>query len=723
MNKQYQVTGQTISLKEYADINDTIPNIKRIVNENFPAVEGLACYLEGNSEEETYHNIWDYVRNNVNYQNDEKGREQLRRPQRTLSDKTGDCDDMSILISSMLTVLGCHHELYVTAYRKKDEWQHIYPVAFDRSGNRYVIDCVPEIPYFNYEAYPIKNKIVINMKLEELGKVNDAGLISELTQPFDIESLEGFSEDEELTAIQGLLGNIAIVDEEEDYDTVLSGSELKRNIVLKQLADAKNALQSEVSNPTEMSQLNDNKLDLQLVSKIIDNIGDEEAFDEAIDLAIRKGTLYQNFYKTIGVAMDDAVNGLSGSEDDMYYLKSMENENVPEILSDEISGLGKGFLKKIGNKIKKGVQQFSENHPRLAKVAQAFNKFNPATVTFRKSLEPFIRANVFQISEKIAVGYATEDQAKNNGYTKAEWQQFVDLKDKAEQKWTGIGGDKDYFRKMIMNGQGAKKAGLKGLGIAPAIIAVATKAFGAIIDLVKKLKLKRKDGTVIEDKTTIETEPNTETNTNNTNTKSAKSTTETNNNMAEKTNTNVETHEKSGVTTETVTDENGKETKVYKDKDGNEINRFKAFYLKNKTAIIIIAIVLVLGIIALIIWKIRKKNKENKDKKGMNGLGEAGLSRKQENFIRRQGLNNRAYASLVREEISRDRKPYNQQTRKQYYKKVFTDAFSRPLSHKQTSAALHHNNLLKEVRELAKAKGGGSRAWKEAWAEIKKKGR
>jgi hypothetical protein len=714
MNKQYPVSGKSTTLKAYADVYDTIPAIKRIVAENYLAVAELAEYLRDTTEEETFRNIWNYVKEKIRYQNDERGKEQLRTPQRTIADKTGDCDDMSILISSMLTNLGCSHELYITAYKQKDQWQHIYPVAYDRNGKRYVIDCVPEIPYFNYEAQPIKNKIVINMKLEELGRGIQADLISDLTQPFDIDSLEGVSNDEELITIQGILGNIAIVDEGEEYDTMLSGSELKQNIVMKQLMDAKNALQKEVSSPTELSQLNDNKLDLQLVNNILENINDEEAFDEAIDLAIRKGTIYQNFYKTIGVAMDDAVNGLSGGDDDFYYLKSLNNDDAHEILTDEISGLGKGFLKKIGNKIKKGVQKFKENHPKIAKIANALNKFNPATFTIRKSMEPFIRANAFQMAEKMAVGYATADQAKNMGYTNAEWLQFVDAKDKAEQKWAAIGGEKDYFRKMIMNGVGAKKAGLKGLGIAPAILAVVTKVFGVVIDLFKKLKLKRKDGTVVEDNTVIEPESNTEPE----NTNSTKSAKTINNNktMAEnETNPNVVTDEKSGVTTETVTDDSGKTTTVYKDKDGNEIGKFKAFFLKNKTMIIIISIILVVGIIALIIWKIRKRS--------LNGLGEAGLSRKQENYIRRQGLNNRAYASLVREEIGKDRQPYNQQTRRSYYKKVFQDAFSRPLSHKQTTAALSHNNVLKEVRQLAKSKGGGSRAWKEAWSEVKKKGR
>ena len=180
-------------------------------------------------------------------------------------------------------------------------------------------------------------------------------------------------------------------------------------------------------------------------------------------------------------------------------------------------------------------------------------------------------------------------------------------------------------------------------------------------------------------------------------------------------NTNIVTHEKSGVTTETVTDESGNTTTVYKDKDGNVISRFKAFFLKNKTMIIVVSIVLVVGIIGIVIWKIRQR--------ALHGLGGEGLSKKQENFIKRQGLNNRAYASLVREELTKDGKSDNKTNRKSYYKKIFRDAFSRPLSESQISATTRYNQMYHEARKLAKEKGGGSQAWKDAWAEVKKKSR
>ncbi len=705
MNNRNHISGKSNTLKEYANVDDTIKAIKRIVLENYHTVTNLTDLLQGRCDEDTFRNIWNYVRSNVRYQNDEKGKEQLRRPQRTLHDKTGDCDDMSILISSILTNFGYYHELYITAYKTKNKWQHIYPVVFDNEGNRFVIDCVPEIPYFNYEAKPIKNKKIIPMKLEELGEYNhsiEAEMINELTEPFEINSLAGVqSEDDELSTIQGLLGNVALVGEDDDYDTMLSGSVLKQNIILRQLAEAKTSLENEIRNPTDLSQLNDNKTELILIREIIINFEDEELRDEAIDIAIDKGTLFANFYKAIKYGINDAVNGLSGEEDDVYYLKVLDNEGMLDDMLDEddLSGdLGRGFFKKLKNKIKKKVSNFKKKHPKLAKIGHALKKFSPATFGIRRSLGLFFRANAFQLSEKIAIGYASESKARQMGYSKAEWLQFVDGKNKAESKWHSLGGEKSQFKKIIMEGRGASKAGLKGeLGIAPAIVAAVTKVFGVVIKVFKKLKLKKQAQKDAANQ--------------NSGSRSKSTTVNEDFDMETAQPENVETDEKSGVVAETITDENGKQTKVYKDKEGNEINRYKAFFLKNKTMILIISIVLVVGIIGLIIWKVRQRS--------LSGLGSTGISSKQANYIRRQGLNNRAYASLVREEISKDGQNYNKTNRKKYYKDLFRESYSKPLSDKQVNATQRFNEMRKEV--VAEAKGGGSAAWKDAWKKVKKK--
>ncbi|RLA76339.1 MAG: hypothetical protein DRG78_19225, partial [Epsilonproteobacteria bacterium] len=110
-NNTYQVTGQSRTLKRFADVYDTIDAIKRIVAVQHKAVELLSKHMIADNDAHTFENIWEYVRHNIKYQKDDKGVEQLRTPQRTFHDKTGDCDDFSILISSILTNLNINHEL------------------------------------------------------------------------------------------------------------------------------------------------------------------------------------------------------------------------------------------------------------------------------------------------------------------------------------------------------------------------------------------------------------------------------------------------------------------------------------------------------------------------------------------------------------------------------------------------------------------------------------
>lgn len=146
------ILGKSILLKRNADVHDTIRAMQRIVWENYDNSEivALAKSLKRYSDEETFSAVWNWVRENIHYRNDEQGKEQLRRPQRTISDRTGDCDDYSILIASILLNLGYDCKLVVAAYRERNQWQHVYPTAYGHDGRRYVLDCVPEIPYFNY---------------------------------------------------------------------------------------------------------------------------------------------------------------------------------------------------------------------------------------------------------------------------------------------------------------------------------------------------------------------------------------------------------------------------------------------------------------------------------------------------------------------------------------------------------------------------------------------
>jgi hypothetical protein len=61
INKNYAVSGKSTTLKNYANVQDTIDAIKRIINENYPAVADIAQNLQANSNDETFRNIWNFV--------------------------------------------------------------------------------------------------------------------------------------------------------------------------------------------------------------------------------------------------------------------------------------------------------------------------------------------------------------------------------------------------------------------------------------------------------------------------------------------------------------------------------------------------------------------------------------------------------------------------------------------------------------------------------------
>lgn len=143
-----------------ATLSKTLFEMQRIASENTYQVVGLANELEGASQGasrfKTLENIWQWVRANIAYQHDEKGKEELRSPARTIKDAKGDCDCTSILISALLLNLKIPHFFRVVAIAT-EEFEHVYVVALLENNQDIILDTVPEIPYFNFE-HPYKKK-------------------------------------------------------------------------------------------------------------------------------------------------------------------------------------------------------------------------------------------------------------------------------------------------------------------------------------------------------------------------------------------------------------------------------------------------------------------------------------------------------------------------------------------------------------------------------------
>ncbi|MCB0396828.1 MAG: hypothetical protein KDD36_09255 [Flavobacteriales bacterium] len=515
------------TIKENASLDDTLSNMQLIARRDQHQVDGLADLLERDTVEETTAAIWQFVRDNIAYKLDTEGIEELRTPARTWRDRmTGvDCDDYTIFISALLLRLGIPHEFRVAAYEDKGKFQHVYPVAFN-GGIPLVLDVVPEIPRFNYEAKPIVDLKTYPMQLEELsGSIGQAetavdrefanDIRDELKAPFSLEGFPAIPGEEDDMLEENFLEGFEEVNSAEEADIVLSGkgdvNQLVDRGILAEVNKARETLMAEQEKPTALSRMVDVGKELELFNDVIDAWDDEEDRRSTIMDAIQEGSAYAGFFKSILFSLDkleEENDNLSGMDDEMDQEIYLARVDVSDILDEgDVAGRAerkakraarkanrkgklKNFFKKVGAGIKKGLK--------------AIVRFNPATIAVRAATLLVLKTNMFKISERLIWGYLTQQQAEQHNLDMTEWRKVVDAKNKAENFYTKMGGKADKFRAAVVKGRAAKQTGLSlsGLGVVTAATAAATaspfvvfikKILNAInpARLFKKIKEKR----------------------------------------------------------------------------------------------------------------------------------------------------------------------------------------------------------------------------------------
>lgn len=162
-------TGRNITVKNEANLSDTIEWMKKVVQTTKSQSKKIAKRLQGESVRETCSNVWNFCFHHFQYEKDEEQKEQIRTPNRSWRDRTKgiDCDCFSVLISTILTNLKIPHIWRMTRYQAP-QMEHIYPVAFAPNGKEIIIDCV--VSEFNYEV-PYTAKEDVNMELQVLDGV------------------------------------------------------------------------------------------------------------------------------------------------------------------------------------------------------------------------------------------------------------------------------------------------------------------------------------------------------------------------------------------------------------------------------------------------------------------------------------------------------------------------------------------------------------------------
>lgn len=165
--RKYPKNEVSVELKDgdIGVLKQTVPKMiylaKRDVNE--PIVVDTAKALKGNTDIETVQNVFEFVYKNFPYKSDPPNAEYVTAPVHLLSKdyKYCDCDDLTILLISLLLVLGFEMHVKVIAWnRKKCEgdvcpFTHVYLICYIPSLKGYIaLDAVQKEAGFGQENPP-----------------------------------------------------------------------------------------------------------------------------------------------------------------------------------------------------------------------------------------------------------------------------------------------------------------------------------------------------------------------------------------------------------------------------------------------------------------------------------------------------------------------------------------------------------------------------------------
>ncbi|MBK9983848.1 MAG: hypothetical protein IPP15_16015 [Saprospiraceae bacterium] len=123
-------------------LKETMQAIQDAARASIPQTKELAQKLKADTDEQTFYNIWHFLKTRLKYKLDKNGMEQVRTAARSWADrKKGiDCEDFAIFAYALLTNLGYSPQFEIVAFNGKKEYGHIYVIV-----NGFTIDAVMDL--------------------------------------------------------------------------------------------------------------------------------------------------------------------------------------------------------------------------------------------------------------------------------------------------------------------------------------------------------------------------------------------------------------------------------------------------------------------------------------------------------------------------------------------------------------------------------------------------
>ncbi|MBN2664789.1 MAG: hypothetical protein JXR68_14160 [Bacteroidales bacterium] len=444
MPAQAENINKVISTK--AKLSDTIELVKEFARAYSWQVSDLAQDLKGQNDYETGFNIWSWVKNNIQYEEDstkrekEKGKdvERVRTPARTIADKKGDCDCMTTLVCALLIENDINPFAKIVAYPiknslgqyeknilgnyKTEGFGHIYSF-FYYENEPVFIDTVPQINEYNTEYFEpiVKQKIINIMELQALYGTDEMS-------------------DPNILTDEQILNRVVIIEDENGSKT---SKDIGRALIYGTLNNFEKQLSEDIKRPAELKFYDNPAKELKIIHLVLASKDANDLTNNLLEAV--QNSDYKELYKDILEEIQNEENTGNYS----IYLVPDENERLNIRVDNSLEGL---FTRK-NKKVKKD-----------KKPSKLFNTAKKITLApARGAFLTLVKLNFLRLGEKLVVGEMSENEAEKIGISSQNHKKFAEAKIKFLENWEKFGGKTEELEKAISKSKANKKLSLNGI--------------------------------------------------------------------------------------------------------------------------------------------------------------------------------------------------------------------------------------------------------------------
>lgn len=358
-------------------------------------VARLASHLKADNVLQSAFNVWHWLHDNIKYNYDTPGEEEIRTPARSWADRENgvDCDCIAVFTACLLGCMGYKPKFEIVAFNNSPKFSHIY-VNLDGAA----IDRV--LPVFLARPENITKTKIMDIPVFELSGTSDGGF----------------------STLNGIYA-----------DTLL-----KVNSGTANAQDSMDLRKTQVLLGLQKSDPQAYKLAAILMPYVVaidDNGSYYFANDKVAEIAENADKKLYSL-KVSGAnqaAFDDFFNGIVGEMKNISV--RLERGDGKTIVTISFTNPQNDTYNVEGEYVKKDM---------LA--------INPDFLTMRNALKNLIAVNYYDLATRFAVGLMTEVNAVQAGYTPETWQKAVEATNKLKKLWTLLGGDVETLIQIIESG-------------------------------------------------------------------------------------------------------------------------------------------------------------------------------------------------------------------------------------------------------------------------------